>query len=486
MTTTTSETIQIGKREEPSEEIKHLKPAVDPSTLSHRELLSGDFWRKIPAYKDVDTATFLDHKFQMRNTISRVDKLLSAVQDLVPESFYEDVADGFRRSPMSVRVSPYLLSLIDWDNPYEDPLRKQFIPVGSKLLPNHPKLTLDSLGEQDDAPTPGLTHRYRDKALFLTLDTCPVYCRFCTRSYAVGIDTEGVEKVSLKAKSNRWDQAFQYISERPELEDIVISGGDSYNLRATQIRQIGETLLNMPNIRRIRFATKGPAVMPQKLLTDHDWVRELTWVAEHGRKLHKEVVVHTHFNHPNEITEMTRDAMNALYERGIIIRNQSVLQRGVNDTVREMRELVRRLSYCNVQPYYVYAHDLVSGVEDLRTTIQTGMDIEKRVRGDVAGFNTPTFVCDAPGGGGKRQIHSFEHYNRSTGISVYTSPAVKSGFFLYFDPVDTLDEENQARWGNPAEHQSMVDDALERARAEMKDAARASSIDTSDADGPVH
>ncbi|MCP4448652.1 MAG: KamA family radical SAM protein [Myxococcales bacterium] len=482
-----TDNIQIGKRgDEQQSEIKHIRPLVDPTTLSHRELLRGDFWRKIPAYKDVDSETFLDHKFQMRNTITSVEKLLSAVQGLVPESFYDDVADGFKHSPMSVRVSPYLLSLIDWNNAYADPLRKQFIPVGSKLLPDHPKLTLDSLSEQEDSPVRGLTHRYRDKALFLTLDTCPVYCRFCTRSYAVGIDTDDVEKVSLKARSNRWDLVFQYISERPELEDIVISGGDSYNLRASQIRQIGETLLNMTNIRRIRFATKGPAVMPQKILTDHDWVRELTWVANHGRRLHKEVVVHTHFNHPNEITEITRDAMNALYERGIVIRNQSVLQRGVNDTVDEMRELVRRLSYCNVQPYYVYAHDLVSGVEDLRTTIQTGMDIEKRVRGDVAGFNTPTFVCDAPGGGGKRQIHSFEHYERATGISVYTSPAVKGGFFLYFDPVDTLDEDNQARWADAAEHQDMVDDAMDNARANMAVAAKASSIDTSDADGPVH
>jgi len=466
--------------------IAHLKPAVDPSTLTHRKLVGGDFWRAIPAYNKVDRATFLDHKFQMHNTITRVDKLLAALQDLVPTSFYDDVREGFRRSPMSVRVSPYLLSLIDWENPYDDPVRKQFIPLGSKLLPNHPKLALDSLHEQEDAPTPGLTHRYRDKALFLTLDTCPVYCRFCTRSYAVGIDTEDVEKVSLKAKSNRWDLAFQYISERPELEDVVISGGDSYNLRASQIRLIGETLLAMPNIRRIRFATKGPAVMPQKILSDHEWMRELTWVAEHGRKRHKEVVVHTHFNHPREITEITRDAMNALYERGIITRNQSVLQRGVNDTVGEMRELVRRLSYCNVQPYYVYAHDLVSGVEDLRTTIQTGLDIEKRVRGDVAGFNTPSFVCDAPGGGGKRQIHSFEHYDRSTGISVYTAPSVKPGFFLYFDPVDTLDEENQARWKNPDEHESMVQDALAVARNNIASTARASSIDTADAEGPVH
>jgi lysine 2,3-aminomutase len=452
------------------------RTAVDPAGLSHRQLLGGPFWQKIPAYRSVSEAEFLDHRFQMKNTITRPDKLLAAVQDLVSREFYADVEVGFRRAPMSLRVSPYLLSLIDWQRPYEDPLRRQFIPVASRLLPDHPKLTLDSLHEQADAPVPGLTHRYRDKALFLTLDTCPVYCRFCTRSYAVGLDTEEVQKVSLKTTSERWGQVFDYIRSRPELEDIVVSGGDAYNLRASQVRQIGETLLSMPNILRIRFATKGPAVMPQKLLTDDEWLGELTWVVERGRSLHKEVVVHTHFNHPNEITEITKRAMDVLFERGITVRNQSVLQRGVNDTVPAMRELVRRLSYCNVHPYYVYMHDLVKGVEDLRTTLQTGLDLEKHVRGDTAGFNTPTFVCDAPGGGGKRNVHSYEHYDRETGIAVYTAPSVKAGMFLYFDPIDTLPPASQARWRDPAEQDRMIADATAAAEEALRRNARASSI----------
>ena len=171
----------------------------------------------------------------------------------------------------------------------------------------------------------------------------------------------------------------------------------------------------MPNIRRMRFATKGPAVMPQKILTDEAWTDALTRVVEHGRKLHKEVVLHTHFNHPNEITGITEDAMDKLFERGITVRNQSVLQRGVNDRPRLMKLLVKRLGHVNVHPYYVYQHDLVKGVEDLRTTVQTALDIEKYVRGSTAGFNTPTFVVDAPGGGGKRDAHSFEYYDRALG-----------------------------------------------------------------------
>lgn len=456
-----------------------IEPSVTsgaPDSPSHRDLVDGPFWQKIPAYREVTEDQFLDHKWQARNTITKPDKLLAAVQDMVPEAFYDDVRVGFHRAPMSIRVSPYLLSLIDWERPYEDPIRRQFLPVGSRLLPDHPKLVLDSLNEQGDAPVPGLTHRYPDKALFLALDTCPVYCRFCTRSYAVGIDTDEVEKVSLKAKDDRWQQVFSYIASQPGLEDIVVSGGDSYNLRARQIRQIGETLLGMDNIRRIRFATKGPAVMPQKLLTDHEWFDELCYVVDLGRKRHKEVALHTHFNHPNEITAITKAAMDRLFERGVTVRNQCVLQRGVNDSVAAMQGLVKRLGHVNVHPYYVYMHDLVKGVEDLRTTLQTGIDIEKHVRGITAGFNTPTFVVDAPGGGGKRGIHSFEHYDRDAGISVFTAPSVKPGTFLYYDPIDRLSPEAQARWRDPVEQEHMVETALKAAGIAAKEAARASSI----------
>jgi lysine 2,3-aminomutase len=450
-------------------EIKHLKPRVDASTLHHRQLLGGDFWRKIPAYRDVTEEQFLDDKWQSKHTIMKADKLLEALAGLVDQAFIDDARVGFSKAPMSVRVSPYLLSLIDWNEPYNDPLRIQFIPVASRLLPDHPKLGLDSLHEQEDAPVAGLTHRYPDKALFLPLDTCPVYCRFCTRSYAVGVDTEEVEKVQLKAKPERWNQAFKYISERVELEDIVVSGGDAYNLRAQQVAEIGEALLAMPNIRRIRFASKGPAVMPQKILSDHAWLDALTKVVDDGRKLHKEVVLHTHFNHPNEITEITQRAMDRLMERGITVRNQSVLQRGVNDTVDTMRLLVKRLGHVNVHPYYVYVHDLVQGVEDLRTTLDTALILEKHVRGSTAGFNTPTFVVDAPGGGGKRNAHSYEYYDRDNGISVYTSPAVKEGqFYLYYDPLQLLSAEAQARWADPSQHETMIDAAIARARGQIR------------------
>jgi lysine 2,3-aminomutase len=451
------------------EPIVPKKPPVDPATLKHRELLGGPFWQKIPAYREVDEATFLDHAWQAKNSITKIEKLLQTVKDFVSPQFVEDVELGMKRAPMSVRVSPYIVSLIDWSDPYNDPLRIQFFPLASRLLPDHPKLNLDSLHEQADAPVPGLTHRYQDKALFLPLDTCPVYCRFCTRSYAIGLDTEEVDKVHLRPNEDRWKRAFQYMASRPELEDIVISGGDAYQLRAQQLTEIGEALLAMPNIRRMRFASKGPAVMPQKILTDEAWIDAITNIVEKGRKLHKEVVLHTHFNHAKEITEITQRAMDKLMERGITVRNQSVLQRGVNDSVEAMTLLVKRLGHVNVHPYYVYVHDLVKGVEDLRTSVDTAIYLEKHVRGSTAGFNTPTFVVDAPGGGGKRDAHSYEYYDRDTGISVYAAPSVKQGqLFMYFDPLHQLSTHQQRRWSDPTEQEIMIEGALSKAKARAR------------------
>ncbi len=444
--------------------LPRFEPERKPADLRHRELREGEFWRVIPAFRQISEQEFLDHQWQARHSITKPKALLDALTGVVSEAFVEDAARAFLRAPMSVRVSPYLLSLIDWSDPRRDPIRRQFIPLASELLPDHPKLGLDSLAEQADSPVPGLTHRYPDKVLFLPLNTCPVYCRFCTRSYAVGPDTE-VEKLSLKVNMPRWEHAFEYLKLRTEVEDVVVSGGDSYTLKPEQLRFIGDALLDIPNIRRIRIASKGPAVMPQKILRDDAWFKALVGLVQRGRKLHKQVVLHTHFNHPNEITRITERAMNRLFEHGVTVRNQSVMQAGVNDSVETMILLVRRLGYVNVQPYYVYQHDLVRGVEDLRTSVKSSMEIEKAVRGATAGFHTPTFVVDAPGGGGKRQVHSAEYYDRVTGVAVYSAPSVKPGrLFCYFDPIRSLPEEGQRRWADPKQRDRIVEEALAAAR----------------------
>lgn len=441
----------------PNSPVPHPAPPVP----DHRALRDDPFWREIPGFADVSPEEFRSHTFQQRRSITNPRQLREALGDLQPDSFYHDLAAGIKAAPMALRVSPYLLSLINWSDPYHDPIRTQFLPLRSEQRPNHPLLQFDSLHEQEDSPVAGLTHRYPDKALFLPQNSCPVYCRFCTRSYAVGSDTEEVTKIKLVATLSRWEQAFAYIASQPQLEDIVISGGDSYNLKAEHLELIGRRLLALPNIRRIRYATKGLCVMPQKILTDDPWLDALTRVVQLGREMHKDVVVHTHFNHPNEITGFTRDAMGRLVQRGIHVRNQTVLQRSVNARASVMQLLVRQLSYVNIHPYYVYTHDMVPGVEDLRTSLATAQEIEKLVRGHTAGFNTPHFVVDTMGGGGKRGVHSEEHYDRQTGIAVFTSPAVKPGkHFLYFDPIADLAEEVRWRWTIPGERRAMIDEAL--------------------------
>ncbi|MGM0574869.1 MAG: KamA family radical SAM protein [Myxococcota bacterium] len=448
--------------------LRHLKPPVEPGELSWRELRRDAFWQRVPAWRDVDEATFLDPMWQERNAVTSPKKLRKAVGDVIGEAFLRDLEEGLHHAPMAVRVTPYILGLIDWSNPWHDPLRRQFLPLGSQLQPDHPMLTLDSLGEQADSPVPGLTHRYPDKALFLALDTCPVYCRFCTRSYAVGTPTDEVDKVSYKATRDRWELVFRYIAERPELEDIVISGGDAYRLKPSQVREIGDRLLDIPHVRRFRFATKGLAIMPMKILRDEAWLDALTEVVERGRRMGKEVALHTHFNHPAEITGMSGDAAQVLFERGITVRNQTVFQHGVNDAADTMIELCKRLSWMNVHPYYVYMHDLVRGTEDLRTTLARGIQVDKRLRGTTAGFNTPTFVVDAPGGGGKRDVHSFEHYDRETGISVYSAPSVKHDkLFTYFDPLSELSIPMQQAWQDSRLRHQMIHDALSAARRGM-------------------
>jgi lysine 2,3-aminomutase len=438
-----------------------LKDPVAAPDLAHREFDERPFWHAVPAFAEVDEATFLDPKFQNKHSVTSPPALQELLGGMTSPEFLADVEKGFAQAPMNVRLSPYILSRIDWTRPYEDPVRRQFLPVASTRLEDHPRLQFDSLHEQDDSPTNGLVHRYPDKVLFLALDVCPVYCRFCTRSYAIGGSTETVDKAGYKPKAERWHAGLAYIASRPEVEDVVLSGGDAFMLPARKLRELLMALLAIPHVRRVRVASKGPAVMPMKILGDTAWTDALCDAVDHGRKQGQEVCLHTHFNTPEEISYITRDAMDLLFQRGVKVRNQSVLIRGVNDAPERMVRLVKRLSAINVQPYYVYQHDMVKGVEELRTSLADSIELERWVRGATAGFNTPTFVTDAPGGGGKRDLHSFDYYDETTGISIYRSPNVDPDkYFMYFDPLDRLPASGRRRWADPREHARMVKEAV--------------------------
>jgi lysine 2,3-aminomutase len=454
-----------------------ISPMLDRQSatlsLAHREFRDDEFWREIPAWKSVSREQFADHLWQAKHSITRLRHLKEILGERISDELIADIEAAFRIAPMNVRITPYVFSLIDWDNPREDPLRKQFLPIASQMLPDHPYYLADSLYEDVDSPVPMLTHRYPDKVLFLPLTTCPVYCSYCTRSRIIGGSTESVEKDTYGPNPANWETAFEYLRNTPLIEDVVISGGDAFNLTPKYISLIGHTLLEIPHIRRLRYATKGIAILPQKILSDDAWVNAFLEVHRRGRSMDKQVVIHTHFSSPREITQWSRLAMQRLFAEGVIVRNQAVLQSGVNNASSVMIALTKQLSYISIQPYYVYLHDMVPGCEHLRTTLREGIDISKDVRGSTAGFNVPTFVCDAPAGGGKREISSFEYYDEENGISVWIAPEVKPGeLFLYFDPIHRLGEDARQRWQNSDERRAMVRDAIERVNPELSEAQR--------------
>jgi lysine 2,3-aminomutase len=432
--------------------------------LEHRNFRNDDFWKEVPGWAHVTRGEFADHKWQAKNSITKVAQVEKVLGSRLSKAVLEDILDGQKRTPMNIRITPYIFALINWDDPVNDPLRKQFLPLGSQFLPDHPFYLEDSLSEDVDSPIPMLTHRYPDKVLFLPTTICPVYCSYCTRSRIIGGSTEMIEKETYGANQKKWDLVFEYLASKPAVEDVVISGGDSFMLMPKQLQYIGESLLKIPHIRRIRFATKGIAIYPQKVLTDDEWFNALVNVHKLGRSFGKQVVIHTHFSSPREITKWSQMAMDRIFQEGIIVRNQAVLQDGVNNSLDQMVLLTRQLSYINIQPYYVYMHDMVPGCEHFRTTIKEGEDLEKAVRGTTAGFNTPTFVCDLPGGGGKRNVSSYEYYDQELGISVWTAPNVKPGqVFYYFDPIRKLSTEVQKRWESEKERRAMLSEVKAKA-----------------------
>ena len=412
----------------------------------------SEFWRAIPIWRDIDAETFGDFRWQQRNSVTTVHRIKEALSELASSALISDIENGLLKTPMNIRLTPYVFSRIHWENFENDPVRRQFLPLGSQFVPDHPYVMDDSLAEDGHKATPYLTHRYPDKALFLPITHCPVYCSFCTRSRVVGGSTAVKSKSTYGAKSKEWDSTFEYIRNHPNLEDIVISGGDALLLRPNQIREIGTTLLQIPSVRRIRFATKGLAIMPMKFTSDIEWVEALDDVCRLGREHMKEVALHTHFNTDREITAWTSKAMKALFETGVRVRNQSVLIRGVNDAFDCLHYTTKKLSSQLIQPYYIYLHDMVPGCEHLRTTVRKAEHLSHRLQGSIAGFNTPRMVCDAPGGGGKREISSYILYDHEIGVSAWTSPTAKPcEIFYYYDPIGKLPKEGRDLWANNSE-----------------------------------
>lgn len=329
-------------------------------------------------FPNVTDEEWNDWKWQVRNRIETVDQLKQHI-DLTPEE-----EAGIRESLKTLRmaITPYYLSLIDTENP-NCPIRKQAIPSSLELKKSEADLD-DPLHEDSDSPVPGLTHRYPDRVLFLITDQCSMYCRHCTRRRFAG-------QRDASTPLDRIDRCIDYIAKTPQVRDVLLSGGDALLVSDERLEYIIKRLREIPHVEIIRIGSRTPVVLPQRITPE---------LVQMLSKYHP-VWLNTHFNHPDEITPESIEACARLANAGVPLGNQSVLLRGINDCAHIMKRLVRELVKIRVRPYYIYQCDLSNGIEHFRTPVSKGIEIIENLRGHTSGYAVPTFVVDAPGGGGK-------------------------------------------------------------------------------------
>ncbi|UHA73642.1 lysine 2,3-aminomutase [Paenibacillus sp. 481] len=341
-------------------------------------LSSKRHWKEVPLWKDVTDEQWNDWVWQLTNTIRTLDELKQVV-NLTP-----DEEEGVRISTQTIplNITPYYAWLM---NPDDDrcPIRMQSVPLSAELTKTKYDLE-DPLHEDEDSPTPGLTHRYPDRVLFLVTNQCSMYCRYCTRRRFSGQVGMGVPKKQL-------DDAIAYIRDTPEVRDVLLSGGDGLLINDTILEYILKNLRDIPHVEIIRIGTRAPVVFPQRI------TEQLCTIL---KKYHP-VWLNTHFNHSLEITEEAKKACDMLSDAGVPLGNQSVILAGINDSTQIMKRLMYDLVKIRVRPYYIYQCDLSEGIGHFRVPVSKGLEIIESLRGHISGYAVPTFVVDAPGGGGK-------------------------------------------------------------------------------------
>jgi lysine 2,3-aminomutase len=334
--------------------------------------------RRQELFPDVPDEKWNSWHWQVGNRISDLETLKKYI--LLTTKEEEGVKKALENFRMA--ITPYYLSLIDPDDPH-DPVRAQSVPVGAEAY-RSPEDLVDPLEEDGDSPVTGLTHRYPDRVLFLITDMCSMYCRHCTRRRLAG-QRDGARTLA------EIDACIDYIRDTPAVRDVLLSGGDALLISDDKLEYILKKLREIDHVEIIRLGTRTPVVMPQRITPE---------LVAMLKKYHP-VWLNTHYNHPNEITPEAQKACALLADAGIPLGNQSVLLRGVNDCVHTMKDLVHALAYIRVRPYYIYQCDLSLGISHFRTSVSKGIEIIEGLRGHTSGYCVPTFVVDAPGGGGK-------------------------------------------------------------------------------------
>jgi lysine 2,3-aminomutase len=334
--------------------------------------------------EDVSKTLWKDWKWQVKNRIRSLHQLEDFLDLDLGEEKRKHIQQTIKKFPLS--ITPYYLSLIDTEDFENDPVFRQAVPSIRELDLSDEDMA-DPLHEDEDSPVPGITHRYPDRVLFLVSNVCAMYCRHCTRKRKVG-DMDNIP--SKKAI----EQGLEYIRNTPMIRDVLLSGGDPFMLPDEYLDYILTELGKIKHVEVVRIGTRTPVVLPYRI-TD-ELVNML--------KKHHPVWINTHFNHPRELTESARTALAKLADAGIPLGNQSVLLSGVNDCPRIMRTLVHKLVTNRVRPYYLYQCDLSEGLTHFRTPVGKGMEIIESLIGHTSGFSVPTYVIDAPNGGGKIPI----------------------------------------------------------------------------------
>jgi lysine 2,3-aminomutase len=337
-------------------------------------------WRPPHPWEGVPSERWQDWRWQLSHRLNTVEEL-SQVIDLTPDEVTGLSAGGLFR----VDITPYFASLMDRHDP-NCPIRRQVIPTEREMVPFTAEMA-DSLAEDEHSPVPGLVHRYPDRVLMLVTTQCASYCRFCTRSRIVGNAGAQFSRANHEAQ-------IRYIAGNREIRDVLLSGGDPLTLPQQVLEDLLRRLRAIPHVEVIRIGSRVPVFLPQRITPD------LVAMLHQFHPLWMNI----HFNHPKEITPEVETALARLADAGIPLGSQSVLMAGINDCPNIMKDLVHKLVRNRVRPYYIYQCDLVHGAGHFRTPVSVGIQIIESLRGHTSGFAVPTFVIDAPHGGGKVPI----------------------------------------------------------------------------------
>ena len=341
--------------------------------MAKREFIS----HRAPAFADVTEEQWNSWRWQISHRLNSAEEIGKVLPLSDSERRALSATHLFR-----VDITPYFLSLINPDDP-RDPIRLQVIPTDAEMVP-FTAMMEDSLAEDAHSPVPGLVHRYPDRVLMLVTTQCASYCRYCTRSRIVGDPSEQFSRAEFEMQ-------IDYLKRTPQVRDVLLSGGDPLTLAPKLLEELLARLREIDHIEIIRIGSRVPVFMPMRV--DDDFCNML-------QKYHP-LWLNIHVNHPNEITLELAEACDRLTRAGVPLGNQSVLLAGVNDCVHIQRQLVQELVRIRVRPYYIYQCDLVEGSGHFRTPVAKGIEIMEGLRGHTSGYAIPTFVVDAPGGGGK-------------------------------------------------------------------------------------